>query len=115
MAARNQQQGRTEMRLSTVCLTAVVAMATAGIAHANLIQNGDFSATTGDPSISHELGWNGFSVDHWTKITNPKGGSGYAIWYPDADGAVNSCNTTHYGCNKLWAADPAPNGSAFIG
>jgi hypothetical protein len=113
------------MRLSTLCTAALLAIGSVGIAYAspNLVQNGDFANTSGLTAPSHnpaytsqQLGYQGFSVDNWT-------GSGYAIWYPNANDAVNGCGYTEYhypgsgngDCSTLNVVGAIPNnGSTFI-
>ncbi|CAM5474393.1 hypothetical protein [Rhodanobacter lindaniclasticus] len=118
------------MKLITLGLAAVLAAGSAGIANAtpNLVQNGDFSATSGLTAPSgygytgQQAGYQGFTVDHWDA-------HGYTMWYPNPSDAVGGCAYTQYHypgsgnpggyCSSLNAVGPLlPDGSRvgpFIG
>lgn len=83
------------MRLSTLCTAALLAIGSIGLANAAIVQNGNFSGTSGLTAPSgygytgQQAGYAGFSLDNWTA-------SGYTIWYPNPDDAVNGCAYTQY-------------------
>lgn len=83
------------MRLSTLCAAALLAVGSIGLANAAIVQNGDFSGTSGLTAPSgygytgQQAGYAGFTLDNWTA-------SGYTIWYPNPDDAVNGCAYTQY-------------------
>jgi hypothetical protein len=84
------------MQLKTLAIAALLAVGSAGIANAAIVQNGNFADTSGLTAPSHtptytnqQLGYNGFTVDNWT-------GAGYTIWYPSPTGAVSGCGYTQY-------------------
>lgn len=117
------------MRLSTLCMATLLSLGAAGIAHAtpvNIINNGDFSATSpahtnptqfqnasgsaGSPACN----WGGQFVSGWTA------NGGYGIWYPNAAAASGTSACTQYGnasTQRLPAAVTAPpvGSGSFIG
>ncbi|TAN06921.1 MAG: hypothetical protein EPN36_03120 [Rhodanobacteraceae bacterium] len=110
------------MKLKTLCIAVLLATGSVGVAYAtpNLVQNGDFSGTSGltapsnNPAYTNQqVGYQGFAVNNWT-------GMGYTIWYPNANDAVKGCGYTefHYpgsgsgACSTLNAVGGTlPNGS----
>lgn len=113
------------MKLKTLCVAMLIAAGSIGVANAmpNLVQNGDFSNTSGLTAPSHnpaytnqQVGYQGFTVNNWT-------GGGYTIWYPNANDAVNGCGYTQYhypgsgsgDCSTLnKVGSPVPGGGAFV-
>lgn len=84
------------MQLKTLVAAALLAVGSIGLANAAIVQNGNFSATSGVNAPSHnpaytsqQVGYNGFTVDNWT-------GAGYTIWYPSPTAAVSGCGYTEY-------------------
>ena len=116
------------MKLITLGVAAVLAASSIGLAHANLVMNGDFSSTTpgqtapvqfnpnsGTCGISGNNNWGGEFVDNWTTNT-----TGYAVWYPSAAAASGVQACTRYGNtgNQLLPGTVigAPTGtSTFVG
>lgn len=103
------------MRLSTICTTMFLAVASVGLAFAtpiNLVKNGDFSQTSPNQKDLAQFGYGygGNFVDSW-------GANGYAIWYPNVDKATSECGPTVYGCGaKLPDSVTAPpNSTTFVG
>lgn len=120
------------MRFSKFCMTTLLAVGAVGMAHAtatNLIQNGDFSSTSGTQTEPTQFGG---AVDHHGYdangactfggqfVSNWKGTSGYELWYPSAAAAsgVTACNqyngTTTQRLPAAVVAPPVGSGS-FIG
>ncbi|MDA3920871.1 MAG: PEP-CTERM sorting domain-containing protein [Salinisphaera sp.] len=104
------------MRLSTICLPVFLATVTVGIAHANIVTNGDFSAVSGGISAPTQFG-SGYSAGNF--ITGWTGNNGYEIWYPNATAASTVNAAGQYsgsGKEKLYGTISAPpSGSAFVG
>ena len=117
------------MRIPAVlCATALTAI-TAGVAHANMIQNGTFAQTSLTNAVPTQFGTasgNGYTASQF--ITNWTGNNGYEIWYPNASMATsteaysqwgrgtNFNNGNGTGAEYLWSAMAPPNGGpAFVG
>ena len=104
------------MRIPAVlCATALTAI-TAGVAHANMIQNGTFAQTSPTKTVSTQFGTS-YSAGNF--ITSWTGNNGYEIWYPSASAATSEDAVGQYtgtGREFLWSAMAPPNGSStFIG
>jgi hypothetical protein len=93
------------IRRSIPVVAALALVAIVGPAHAtNLVQNGDFSATTG--ASSGELGVYTTATD-WSS-------TGYNFLYASSTVATQSGATGTLGNVLLWAAAPSPDGGAFL-
>ncbi len=104
------------MRIPAVlCATALTAI-TAGVAHANMIQNGTFAQTSPTKTVSTQFGTS-YSAGNF--ITSWTGNNGYEIWYPSASAATSEDAVGQYtgtGREFLWSAMAPPNGSTtFVG
>lgn len=104
------------MRLSTICMSMFLAAVSVGIAHANLVTNGDFSQTTGGINTPTQFGSSytaGDFVKGWS------GNNGYGIWYPNVSQAINVNAAGQYsgtGNEKLYGTIIAPpHTTAFVG
>lgn len=104
------------MRLSTICMSMFLAAVSVGIAHANLIVNGDFSQTTGGINTPTQFGTS-YSAGQF--VTGWIGNNGYGIWYPDVSQAINVNAAGQYsgsGNEKLYGTITAPpHTTAFVG
>lgn len=116
------------MKIITLGFAAALVVGSIGLAHANLVTNGDFSATSpghtapaqfnnqsGTCGISGNNSWGGEFVSGWTTNTG-----GYAIWYPSAAAASGVQACTRYGNTGNQFLPPAvtaaPTGtSTFVG
>ena len=104
------------MRIPAVlCATALTAI-TAGVAHANMIQNGNFANTNPTKTVSTQFGTS-FSAGNF--ITDWTGNNGYEIWYPNATAATTEDAISQYTYTRqeyLWSATAPPSGGpSFVG
>lgn len=119
------------MRLSTLCMTTLLAVGAVGMTHAtatNLIQNGDFSQTLPNQTGPTQFGgavrnghggsgscsYGGQFVSNWT------GTQGYEIWYPSAAAAsgVTACNQFNGSATQRLPAEvvaPPVGPGTFVG
>lgn len=107
------------MRFSSLLMSTLLVAAPIGVAHADLIQNGDFSQTIGGVNTPTQFGAgakNGFHAQQF--ITGWQGNNGYEIWYPNATEAttVNAQGEwTSTGKEMLWSVTNPPHTTAFVG
>lgn len=103
------------MRLAALCAACCLAMGTVGVATAapNLVQNGDFSSTSPNHTTPSQfgtgMGSTGQFVEGWS-------GTGYVLWYPSADDAINVAATNQWHTlSTLYGTVKAPPiGQSFI-
>lgn len=120
------------MRLSTICMTTLLAVGALGVANATpfdggLITNGDFSQTSPAHTTPTQFGTNSGSGSTYgggacnyggNFISGWTGNTGYELWYPTAAAASATEPCTQYGgeTQVLSPIDAAPVGSgSFVG
>ena len=114
------------MQLKTLCVAALLAAGSVGIAYAgpiNLVTNGDFSQTSPAKTAPWQFGTsnlNGFQAQQI--VTGWMGNNGYNIWYNNASDAVNvqahstwGTGGANTGKEMLWAVTANPNFTSFVG